>query len=154
MHSSVKVLKHFSLRSGLWLGRCNNLIHFFFQFLLLDRWSSIKYLEYFVVLRSSWLNLWVQGAQVLCLQNKPKPLPLHHCAYGLCWNAVVVFTYMKHLYSHVSKWYCCSSPGNCSDLTGKPCCHVLCRELRLSHCNPSKTSCTYSIFFQLFCHEL
>jgi len=54
--------------------------------LAVGQMASHLTLEYFGILRSSWWTQWLQGAQVLWLQNKPKSSALHS------WCEVFVLT--------------------------------------------------------------
>lgn len=71
------------LMAGLWMDLCRHFVLFLFSRSVVDvmlcfgslccSFSQTEYLQ-----RSLRLTWWLQGAQVLWLQNKLKSLPLHH----------------------------------------------------------------------------
>ena len=84
-------------------------------------------LECFGIQRSSWSTPWLQGAQVLWLQNEPKSSHLNRYAWQRVWGVcadVLCLVFIKalgimtkSLHFNVSKGHCSRTAVVCSDAT-------------------------------------
>ena len=85
----------------------------------------------------SWMKRSSPGAQVLCLQNKPRSSLVHHCVSQLVWGCTLwpkISSLLSSVQRALFKNYWCLIRCNFASLS----CAALFREKRLSPGNPSK----------------
>lgn len=63
-------------------------------------------LKYFGIDKSSWSTQWLRDAQVLLLQNKSKSSTLHHCAWQLVYQFVLLYCAFFILSFFPQTWHC------------------------------------------------
>lgn len=76
------------------------------QALAVREMASNLTLKYFDIDKSSWSTQWLRDAQVLQLQNKSKSSTLHHCAWQLVYQFVLIYCAFFILSFFPQTWHC------------------------------------------------